>query len=77
MGPCHTGGLPTNAEGNILPSLILMPTGLWHVGDKPRTVRAIRVDGGQQELGLGLLPWQWYCCRAKRAAAEDESPPGL
>ena len=70
MGPCHPDGLPANAEGNMLPSLISIPTRVWHVGDKPRTLRAVRVHGGQQEPGAGadtlavvLLQSQGGCCR--------------
>lgn len=50
IGPCCTDGLPANAEGNMQPSLILIPTRVWHVGDKPQTVR---VHGGQQEPRAG------------------------
>lgn len=69
-GPCHTDGLPANAEGNMLPSLILIPTRVWHVEYKSRTVRAVRAHGGQQEPGAGadtlavvLLQSQGGCCR--------------
>lgn len=71
MGPCHTDGLPANAEGSsMLPSLILIFTHVWQAPNHKTHQEVSR------SLGLGLTSQQCCCCRDKEAAAENRYPSG-
>lgn len=54
MGPCHTDGVPVNAESSVLPSLIFIPTHVWHIENKLQ----IMIPFKGMEVSRGLLEWR-------------------